>query len=106
MTKASPARLDAAARAEALAALPAWRLVEGREAIRRAFAFKDFNTAFGFMARVALAAERMNHHPEWSNVYGRVDITLTSHDVAGLSDRDVRLARFIDRAARDHGHEP
>jgi 4a-hydroxytetrahydrobiopterin dehydratase len=105
VTKAGMERLDLAARAEALAGLPGWGLVEGREAIRRVFAFKDFNAAFGFMTRVALAAERMNHHPEWSNVYGRVDITLTSHDVEGLSERDVRLARFIDRAATDRGHE-
>ena len=95
-------RLTDQARAEALATLPGWAMVEGREAIRRSFRFKDFNTAFGFMTRVALKAERMDHHPEWANVYNRVDITLSSHDVDGLSERDIRLARFIDRIARDH----
>jgi 4a-hydroxytetrahydrobiopterin dehydratase len=90
-------------RAEALAALPGWSEVEGRDAIRRSFRFKDFNAAFGFMTRVALAAERMDHHPEWSNVYDRVEITLSSHDVGGLSERDVRLARIIDRAAEQAG---
>ncbi|MGH6718413.1 MAG: 4a-hydroxytetrahydrobiopterin dehydratase [Alphaproteobacteria bacterium] len=95
--------LTGAERAEALAGLAGWRSVEGRDAIRRDVTFKDFNAAFGFMTRVALAAERMDHHPEWSNVYNRVEITLTSHDVKGLSRRDVALAHAIDRAAAD-GH--
>lgn len=93
--------LTDAERTEALATLAGWSPVEGRDAIRRSFTFKDFNAAFGFMARVALAAERMDHHPEWSNVYNRVDITLASHDIGGLSRRDVALARAIDRAAGD-----
>lgn len=89
-------KLDAAARAGLAAELPEWRLVEGRDAIIRAFRFRDFNAAWGFMARVALLAEAQDHHPEWSNVYNRVEITLTTHDADGLSARDVRLARSID----------
>jgi 4a-hydroxytetrahydrobiopterin dehydratase len=94
------AKLSAEARAAALAELAGWRDAAGRDAITRSFAFKDFNEAWGFMARVALAAEKMDHHPEWSNVYNRVEITLSSHDVGGVSDRDVKLARFVDAVAR------
>jgi len=86
-------------REEKLAPLLAsgWSMVEGgRDAIQKKVVFKDFNEAFGFMTRVALKAEKMDHHPEWFNVYNHVDITLSSHDVNGLSDRDVRLASFID----------
>lgn len=83
----------------ALAALPGWARVPGRSAIAKSFRFADFNAAFAFMTRVALAAERADHHPEWSNVYDRVDITLSTHDAGGLSARDVRLAEFIERAA-------
>jgi 4a-hydroxytetrahydrobiopterin dehydratase len=90
------APLDAAARAALPATLPAWRLVEGRDAIRRGFRFKDFSEAWGFMARVALLAEAQDHHPEWSNVWNRVEIVLTTHDAVGLSARDVRLAQAID----------
>jgi 4a-hydroxytetrahydrobiopterin dehydratase len=90
-------KLDAAARAALAAELPAWRMVEGRDAIVRAFRFADFNAAWGFMSRVALLAEAQDHHPEWSNVYNRVEITLTTHDAGGLSARDVKLARAIDR---------
>lgn len=92
-------KLDAEQRRAALAELGQWRAVEGRDAIAREIRFSDFNTAFGFMARVALAAERMDHHPEWTNVYNRVEITLTTHDAGGLTRRDIELARFIDRAA-------
>ena len=92
-------KLSAEARAAALASLPQWRLAEGRDAITRSLKFKDFNQAWGFMARVALQAERMDHHPEWANVYNRVDVTLTTHDCNGLSERDVKLARFIDTLA-------
>lgn len=86
-------------RAAALATLPDWALVPGRDAITRSIRFKDFNAAFAFMARVALKAEKMDHHPEWFNVYNRVDITLSTHDAGGLSERDVALARFIDQVA-------
>jgi 4a-hydroxytetrahydrobiopterin dehydratase len=91
-----PHKLDSDARRAALASLPQWREVEGRDAITRSLRFSDFNAAFGFMARVALKAEQMNHHPEWFNVYNRVDITLTTHDAGGLSALDIELARFID----------
>ena len=90
------APLDAAARAALPATLPGWSLVEGRDAIRRGFWFKDFSEAWGFMARVALLAEAQDHHPEWSNVWNRVEIVLTTHDAGGLSARDVRLAQAID----------
>ncbi|MCX7692784.1 4a-hydroxytetrahydrobiopterin dehydratase [Tepidimonas taiwanensis] len=90
----------------ALAQLSAWTFDPQRHAIRRALRFADFNAAFGFMTRVALEAERRNHHPEWSNVYHRVDITLTTHDAGGLTERDVALARWIDAAASAAGAEP
>jgi len=86
-------------RAAALATLPDWTLVPGRDAITRSLRFKDFNAAFAFMARVALKAEKMDHHPEWFNVYNRIDITLSTHDAGGLTERDIALARFIDGAA-------
>ena len=90
------APLDADARAALPATLPGWSLVEGRDAIRRGFRFKDFSEAWGFMARVALLAEAQDHHPEWSNVWNRVEIVLTTHDAGGLSARDVSLAQAID----------
>jgi len=92
-------RLTDVEREAALAELKDWALVEGREAIFRRFMLKNFNAAFGFMTRVALEAEKHDHHPEWSNVYRTVDIVLTSHDVKGLSQRDVELARIIDAIA-------
>ncbi len=88
-------RLDEAARAGLAAALPEWKLVEGRDAIRREFRFRDFSEAWGFMSRVALLAEAQDHHPEWSNVYNRVEVLLTTHDAGGLSDRDLRFARAV-----------
>lgn len=78
------------------ARLPGWTPVEGRDAIKKTFQFKSFNEAWGFMSRVALAAEKLNHHPEWFNVYNRVEIVLTTHDCGGLSDLDVKLAKRID----------
>ena len=77
--------------------LPQWRPAEGRDALARSFRFAGFGQAFAFMTRVALVAERLNHHPEWTNVYNRVDILLTTHDCGGLSDKDVALAGAIDR---------
>lgn len=93
------APLGSEARAAALAKLPAWRAVEGRDAITRTYTFADFNQAFGFMTRVALVAERMDHHPEWTNVYKTVTVTLASHDAGGVTDRDIRLAEAMDRIA-------
>ena len=89
-------RMGEAARARLAEALPGWEAVAGRDAIRREFRFRDFSEAWGFMARVALLAEAQDHHPEWSNVYNRVEILLTTHDAGGLSERDLRLARAID----------
>jgi 4a-hydroxytetrahydrobiopterin dehydratase len=92
-------KLSAAARRAALDGLPGWREVDGRDAIHRRFKFDGFNAAWGFMTRIALQAEKMDHHPEWSNVYGTVDITLSTHDCGGLSEKDIALARFIDSVA-------
>ena len=86
-------------RTSALANLKGWSEVSGRDAISKKFVFKDFNEAFGFMTRAALVAEKMDHHPEWFNVYNKVDITLSTHDCGGLSERDVGLAEEIDAAA-------
>ncbi len=95
------ARLDVA---ETLKSLPAWSAADGdRPALVRTLKFTDFNAAFGFMTRVALMADKMDHHPEWSNVYNRVEVLLTTHDADGVTDRDVALARFIDGAAADMG---
>jgi len=91
-------KLAGAERLKALSGLKGWSEVAGRDAIRKEFKFKDFNQAFGFMSRVALMAERMDHHPEWFNVYNKVDIVLSTHDAGGLSARDVKLASFIDSA--------
>jgi 4a-hydroxytetrahydrobiopterin dehydratase len=88
--------LDEAERADALDGLPDWDWDEARDAIRRGFLFDDFSEAFAFMTRVALLAEKADHHPEWSNVWNRVDILLTTHDCSGLSARDVMLAQAID----------
>ena len=90
-------QLTEAERAEALAALPEWSLQADGLAIERTFKFKDFSQAWAFMNRVALLAEKHDHHPEWSNVYNRVAITLTTHDAGGLSERDTKLARAIDK---------
>ncbi len=92
-------KLDPAARQAALAELPGWALVEGRDAIEKSFKFKTFSQAWGFMTRVSLAAEKLNHHPEWFNVYNRVDIVLTTHDCGGLSDLDLKLAKRIEAYA-------
>jgi 4a-hydroxytetrahydrobiopterin dehydratase len=89
-------QLDEDERAAALDALGEWDFDEGRDALTRRFMFGDFSEAFAFMARVAMLAEKADHHPEWSNVYNRVDIALTTHDAGGLSHRDVALAKAID----------
>jgi len=86
-------------RAEVLGQLADWQAVDGRNAITRTFKFKDFNEAFGFMARAALIAEKMDHHPEWFNVYNRVDVTLSTHDAGGLTELDVELAAAMDSLA-------
>ncbi len=91
--------LNSAEREQLAKNLPDWRLAEGRDALVRSFKFKDFVEAFGFMAQIAILAEKMDHHPEWSNVYNRVEILLTTHDCDGLSARDVTLAQAIDRLA-------
>lgn len=93
-------KLTGAERRIAVADLPGWSDVAGRDAIAKTYRFADFNAAFGFMTRVALVAEKLDHHPEWFNVYNRVDVTLTSHDVAGLSRRDIAMAQAIDAIAR------
>lgn len=94
-----PERIDAAAVKEALADLDGWTLEDGGGAIRKTFAFADFSAAFGFMARAALAAEKLDHHPEWSNVYNRVEVRLTTHSARGLTALDLDLARTMDRLA-------
>jgi len=84
----------------ALAQLPEWSVADGRDAITRTFKFKDFAAAFGFMTRVALAAEKLDHHPEWFNVYNRVEVLLATHDADGVTELDVTLAKIMDEAAR------
>jgi len=94
-------QLTQAQRDAALAKLPDWRLAEGRNAIQKTFVFNDFNQAFGFMARAALVAEKLDHHPEWSNVYKTVAVTLSTHDAGGLTERDIALAEAMDGIAGD-----
>ncbi|MBV9332241.1 MAG: 4a-hydroxytetrahydrobiopterin dehydratase [Alphaproteobacteria bacterium] len=86
------ARLEGSAREAATRNLPDWSEVDGRNAIFRKFQFADFSEAFGFMTRVALLAEKMDHHPEWCNVYNRVEVTLTTHDAGGVTENDVKMA--------------
>ena len=93
-------KLSAEARKQALAALPGWTEVAGREGIAKTFTFKDFNEAFGFMARVALVAEKNDHHPEWRNVYKTVDVVLATHDAGGVTVLDIALAKVMDQIAR------
>jgi 4a-hydroxytetrahydrobiopterin dehydratase len=92
-------KLDPAEREAARADLPLWQMVDGRDALTRTIKFADFSAAFGFMTRVALAAEKLDHHPEWLNVWNRVEITLSTHDAGGLTRRDVELAKIIDKLA-------
>ncbi len=93
------AKLEGQARKQALAELQQWRELPGRDAIARKFTFADFNAAFGFMTRVALLAEKMDHHPEWSNVYRTVEVTLSTHDAGGITGKDIALARYMDAFA-------
>jgi len=93
-------KLDTAARAAALRDLPEWHEVEGRDAISRLFQFRDFNRAFGFMTRVALLAEKLDHHPEWFNVYNKIEVTLSTHDADGVTDKDIEMAKAMDEYAR------
>jgi 4a-hydroxytetrahydrobiopterin dehydratase len=90
-------KLSEAERKAGLQELKDWQLAQGRDAIQRSFKFKNFSAAWGFMNRVALLAETQDHHPEWSNVYNRVEILLSTHDCEGLSERDLKLARSIDK---------
>ncbi len=92
-------RLSGGARAQALAGLEGWSEVDDRDAIAKTFTFKDFNEAFGFMTRVALVAEKADHHPEWRNVYRTVEVVLSTHDAGGLTSRDIDLARAMNRLA-------
>ncbi|MEQ1607406.1 MAG: 4a-hydroxytetrahydrobiopterin dehydratase [Hyphomonadaceae bacterium] len=85
--------------ASALQQLKGWSETPGRDAIAKTFKFADFNAAFGFMTRVALKADQMDHHPEWSNVYSKVEVVLTTHDAGGVTDKDVTLAKFMDGLA-------
>jgi 4a-hydroxytetrahydrobiopterin dehydratase len=94
-----PQKLSGQARIDALRRLAGWSEVSGRDAIAKKFVFKDFNEAFGFMARAALLAEKMDHHPEWFNVYKTVDVTLSTHDAGGVTELDLKLAAEMDRLA-------
>jgi 4a-hydroxytetrahydrobiopterin dehydratase len=92
-------KLSVEARRSAVAALTGWAEANGGDAIAKTFTFKNFNAAFGFMTRVALVAEKMDHHPEWRNVYRTVEVTLSTHDAGGVTERDVKLARSMDEIA-------
>jgi 4a-hydroxytetrahydrobiopterin dehydratase len=92
-------KLTGNARQAALAKLSGWSEVEGRDAISRKFTFKDFSEAFGFMARAAMMAEKLDHHPEWFNVYNKVEVTLATHEAGGVTERDVQLAQEMNRLA-------
>ena len=86
-------------RADALIGLDSWSDTEDRDAIQKTFTFKSFNQAFSFMTRVAMEAEKANHHPEWFNVYNRVDVTLSTHDAGGITEKDIKLAQFMEMIA-------
>jgi 4a-hydroxytetrahydrobiopterin dehydratase len=94
-------KLTSEERSTQLPQLHGWVAVAGRDAIQRHFKFADFNEAFGFMTRVAIKAQEMDHHPEWFNVYSKVEITLSTHEAGGVTERDILLARFIDQAGKD-----
>jgi 4a-hydroxytetrahydrobiopterin dehydratase len=92
-------KLDAKARAAAMKKLKGWKNVKGRDAIAKSFKFENFNEAFGFMTRVALLADKMDHHPEWFNVYNKVDVTLSTHDAGGVTGNDIEMARAMETFA-------
>ena len=92
-----PVLLEGTPRSEALGSLNGWQLVSGRDAIQKSFVFENFVDAFGFMTKVAIVSEKMNHHPEWFNVYNKVDVVLSTHDCCGLSQLDIKLASEMDR---------
>lgn len=94
-----PQKLTGEARTAALSKLDGWSEVKGRDAISKKFVFKDFNEAFGFMTRAALVAEKLDHHPEWFNVYKTVEVTLSTHDAGGVTELDVKLAQAMDKMA-------
>ena len=94
-----PTKLDETQRKTLAARLPGWKMADGRDALQKTFKFADFSAAFGFMARAALAAEKMDHHPEWSNVWNRVEVTLSTHSAGGLTELDVKLAEAMDKLA-------
>ena len=94
-----PEKLTRDARKTALAQLNGWSDVKGRDAISKKFTFEDFNAAFGFMARAALIAEKLDHHPEWFNVYNKVEVTLATHDAGGVTERDIQLAEAMEQIA-------
>lgn len=96
---ARSAKLDQSGLASAMGDLKGWDASGDGGSIRKSFKFADFNEAFGFMSRAALIAERMDHHPEWFNVYNRVDVTLSTHDAGGVTELDIRMARFMNEAA-------
>ncbi|MGD0084326.1 MAG: 4a-hydroxytetrahydrobiopterin dehydratase [Acidimicrobiales bacterium] len=100
------ATLDGDDLRSAVAELDGWSVEGGERAITKRFGFADFTRAFAFMSAVALRAEKMNHHPEWTNVYATVDVRLTSHDSHGVTDRDIRLAGFMDEVAAGLAHLP
>lgn len=93
-------RLSADARKQALSGIPGWAEIGGRDAIGRTFVFKDFNEAFGFMTRAALVAEKMDHHPEWRNVYRTVEVVLSTHDAGGVTALDIELAKAMNAIAK------
>lgn len=93
-------KLSPAARAAGLKTLPKWKTVAGRDAIARKFVFKDFSQAFAFMSRAALLAEKMDHHPEWFNVYNKVEVTLATHDAGGVTQKDIDMATAMDDYAK------
>lgn len=92
-------KLSGQARTDALTRLKGWKESEKRDAIEKSFSFRNFNEAFAFMTRVAMAAEKADHHPEWFNVYNKLDVTLTTHEVNGLTERDIKLATLMDKWA-------